>query len=132
MSVYEDANPSMFTDSYEDEKVTANSDVNFVRPGLIQIPIRELKKREKFFFISCKSFNYICVYYVGTNESKCVQVFSTAWDLRVREPPLNYWPELTSWNRSLIRLVLSNRVGGNGVYGFLLTTGLGWNIRNIQ
>jgi hypothetical protein len=37
--------------------------------------------------------------------------------LRVIEPSLKCWPKLTSWNRSLIGLVLSNRVGGNVVYG---------------
>jgi hypothetical protein len=71
MTVYEDANSSMFTDSYEDEKVTANSEVKFVRPGLIQIPIRELTKREKFFFISCKPFNYICVLCRNKREPVC-------------------------------------------------------------
>jgi hypothetical protein len=41
MTVYEDEDPSMFNDSPADEQVTVNSDVKFVRPGLIQIPKRD-------------------------------------------------------------------------------------------
>jgi hypothetical protein len=41
MTVYEDEDPSMYDDTPADEQVTVNSDVKFVRPGLIQIPKRD-------------------------------------------------------------------------------------------
>jgi hypothetical protein len=39
MTAYEDANPSMASDTPEDKQVTTSSNVKFIRPGLIQLPI---------------------------------------------------------------------------------------------